>query len=33
MLEDKFTDHYLKKHILKDKYMEKFRKIYYNENL
>jgi hypothetical protein len=33
MLEDKFTEHYLKTHILKDKYMEKFRKIYYNENL
>ena len=32
MLEDKITGHYLKTHILKDKYMEKFRKIYYNEN-
>jgi Ulp1 family protease len=33
MLEDKFTEHYLKTHILKDKHMEKFRKIYYNENI
>ena len=33
MLEDKLTEHYLKTHILKDKYMEKFRKIYYNEQL
>ena len=32
MLEDKITGHYLKNHILKDKYMENFRKIYYNEN-
>ena len=32
MLEDKITGHYLKKHILKDKYIEKFRKVYYNEN-
>ena len=32
MLEDKITGHYLKTHILKDKYMENFRKIYYNEN-
>lgn len=30
MLEDKITSHYLKTHILKDKYMEKFRKIYFN---
>jgi hypothetical protein len=30
MLEDKITGHYLKKHILKDKYMEKFRKVYFN---
>ena len=30
MLEDKFTTHYLKTHILKDKYMEKFRKVYFN---
>jgi hypothetical protein len=33
MLEDKLTEHYLKTHILKDKYIEKFRKIYYNEQL
>jgi hypothetical protein len=33
MLEDKLTAHYLKTHILKDKHMEKFRKIYFNEQL
>ena len=33
MLEDKLTTNYLKTHILKDKYMEKFRKIYFNESL
>jgi hypothetical protein len=33
MLEDKITQHYLKTHILKDKYMEKFRKIYFNPDL
>jgi hypothetical protein len=33
MLEDKITGHYLKTHVLKDKYMEKFRKIYYNPDL
>jgi hypothetical protein len=33
MLEDKLTEHYLKTHVLKDKYMEKFRKIYFNEQL
>jgi hypothetical protein len=33
MLEDKITSHYLKTHILKDKYMEKFRKIYFNNSL
>jgi len=33
MLEDKITDHYLKTHILRDKYMEKFRKVYFNEEL
>jgi len=32
MLEDKITEHYLKTHILKDEYMEKFRKIYFNED-
>jgi hypothetical protein len=33
MLEDKITGHYLKTHVLKDKYMEQFRKVYYNEDL
>jgi hypothetical protein len=33
MLEDKINSHYLKTHILKDKYVEKFRKIYFNEDL
>jgi len=33
MLEDKITGHYLKTHVLKDKYMQQFRKIYYNEDL
>ena len=33
MLEDKITDHYLKTHILKDEYMAKFRKVYFNEEL
>ena len=33
MLEDKITGHYLKTHVLKDEYMEQFRKVYYNENL
>jgi len=33
MLEDKLTDHYFKTHILKDEYMEQFRKIYFNEKL
>jgi len=33
MLEDKITEHYLKTHILKDKYMQKFRKVYFNESL
>lgn len=32
MLEDKINGYYLKTHILKDKYMENFRKVYYNEN-
>jgi len=31
MLEDKLTEHYLKTHILKDEYIQKFRKIYFNE--
>lgn len=33
MLEDKINSYYLKNHILKDKYMEKFRKVYFNEEL
>jgi len=33
MLEDKVTDHYIKTHILKDEYIEKFRKIYFNDSL
>jgi hypothetical protein len=32
MLEDKITGHYLKTNILKDEYIENFRKIYYNQN-
>jgi hypothetical protein len=30
MLEDKITDHYLKTHILKDEFMQQFRKVYFN---
>jgi hypothetical protein len=33
LLEDKFTEHYLKTHILKDEYMEKFRHVYFNDSL
>ena len=33
MLEDKITEHYLKTHILKDEYIAKFRKIYFNDSL
>jgi hypothetical protein len=33
MLEDKMTTHYLKTHILKDKYMQQFRNIYFNDSL
>jgi hypothetical protein len=33
MVEDKITSHYLKTHVLKDKYMQRFRKIYFNETL
>jgi hypothetical protein len=33
MLEDKMTQHYLKTHILKDDYMNKFRHIYFNDSL
>jgi hypothetical protein len=32
MMEDKINSYYLKHHILKDKYMEKFRKVYFNYN-
>ena len=33
MLEDKITKEYLKTHILKDEYIEKFRNIYFNPSL
>ena len=33
MLEDKMTEHYLKTHILKDEYINKFRHIYFNDSL
>jgi hypothetical protein len=33
MLEGKLTKEYLKTHIIKDTYMEKFRKIYFNDSL
>ena len=33
MLEDKMTAYYLKTHILKDEYMNKFRHIYFNDEL
>jgi len=33
MLEDKTTGHYLKTHILRDSYMNKFRKVYFNDSL
>jgi Ulp1 family protease len=33
MLEDKITDHYLKTHLLKDEYIAKFRKVYFNDSL
>lgn len=32
MLEDKINGHYLKTHVLKDKYMENFRRVYFNGN-
>lgn len=32
ILEDKLTEHYLKTHIFKDEYMQKYRKIYFNES-
>lgn len=33
LLEDKFTEDYLKTHILKDEYMQKFRHVYFNDSL
>jgi hypothetical protein len=33
MLEDKITEHYLKTHLLKDEYIAKFRKVYFNDSL
>jgi hypothetical protein len=33
MLEDKVTEHYLKTHVIKDTYVQQFRKIYYNDEL
>ena len=33
MLEDKITENYLKTHLLNDKYMEKFRRVYFNFDL
>jgi len=33
LLEDKLSGHYFKTHILKDEYMESFRKIYFNDDL
>jgi hypothetical protein len=33
MLEDKMTENYLKTHKLKDEYMHKFRKVYFNDQL
>jgi hypothetical protein len=33
MLEDKLSGHYLKTHLLRDDYMNKFRKIYFNDEL
>ena len=33
MLEDKITSHYLKTHVLKDQYMQNFRKVFFNETL
>ena len=32
MLQDKINSHYLKTHILKDKYIEGFRKVYFNDS-
>ena len=33
MLEDKLTGHYLKTHKIKDKYIQQFRKVYFNDDL
>jgi hypothetical protein len=33
MLEDKITGDYLKNHVLKDAYIEQFRKVYFNQHL
>ena len=33
MLEDKLTGEYLKTHVISDEYIEKFRQIYYNQDL
>jgi hypothetical protein len=33
MLEDKITGDYLKNHVLKDEYMQQFRKVYFNQDL
>ena len=33
LLEDKLTEEYFKTHIIKDEYMQKFRKIYFNDEL
>jgi Ulp1 family protease len=33
LLEDKHTLEYFKSHVLSDKYMEKFRKVYFNRDL
>jgi hypothetical protein len=33
MLEDKMSEDYVKTHILKDEYMEKFRRVYFNDSL
>jgi hypothetical protein len=33
MLEDKMSEDYIKTHILKDEYMEKFRHVYFNDSL
>ena len=33
MLQDKITDHYLKTHVLKDKFMSEFRDKYFNKSL